>query len=231
MKSKQSSRRFHHYLWATYRRKSIDKLQERYKQLYQGIVLDIGGIDRGIFVKPRHLVQRWVFADIDKNNKPDIVLDVTNMHCIETESIDVLNAIEVFEHVEKPELGLQECHRILKKDGTAIFSMPFLYPIHGAPHDFQRWTEYKWKKELERVGFRIEKIEITGRFFMVFCDMIKHFIKSLPSVLRYPCYMLYPILDLLVSLDDTAIIVKNERLNRFHDGYFLILKKVSPSIS
>ena len=101
----------------------LDFLQEKYKNLYQGIVLDIGGRDRGKFRKPKENVEKWIFADINPNHNPDIILDVADMKQIESESIDVINAIELFEHVEKIKKGLRECFRVLKNNGIIIISV------------------------------------------------------------------------------------------------------------
>lgn len=94
-------------------------------------------------MKNQKIVEKWIFVDVEEKHNPDIVLDVADMGKIKDESIDVINAIELFEHVEKIQQGLKECYRVLKKDGVMILSTPFLFPIHADPYDFQRWTEEK----------------------------------------------------------------------------------------
>ena len=210
---------------ATYRRKNLDKLQEKYKYLYNGVVLDIGGRDRGNFKKPRERVAKWTFADIEKKHNPDIVLDVTDMSQIKSCSIDVVNVIELFEHVKNIEKGLKECYRVLKKNGIMILSVPFSYQIHADPYDFQRWTKDKWRIELKKAGFKIEKFEIMGKFFTVLCDMLKCLVRTFPKILRHFCYLFYPVLNLLVKLDDMKLIKENKKLNKYHGGYFVVLKK------
>ena len=214
---------FQYYVWATYRRKLLDKLLEENKHCYKGIVLDVGGRRRGKFKRPE--VGKWIFADIEKNHTPDIVLDVADMSEIKSESIDVVNAIEFFEHVEKIEQGLKECHRVLKKNGRIIISAPFLYPIHADPCDYQRWTRKKWKKDLEKIGFKIEKFENMGRYFTVLADMIKILIKSVTPILKYLGYAFYPFLDLMGSIDKFNLVKNNNRLNKYTTGYFIIAKK------
>jgi SAM-dependent methyltransferase len=214
-----------YYFWATYRRKKLDKLQERYKNLYCGIVLDIGGRDRGKFKKPRDKVKKWIFADIEKKHNPDLVLDVANMGDVKNKSIDIINAIELFEHVEQIDKGLDECYRVLKNEGKLIISVPFLYQIHADPYDFQRWTETKWRKELTNRNFKIENFEVMGRFFTVYCGMIKELIESFPKIFKYPLRIGYPFLDTLVRLDEKKIIIENKILNKYHGGYFIIAKK------
>ncbi len=214
-----------YYFWATYRRKILDKLLEENKHYYKGIVLDIGGRDRGRFQKPKDRVEKWIFADIEQKHNPDVVLDVENMGKLSTESIDVTNAIELFEHVENPEKGLRECCRVLKKDGVMILSVPFLSPIHSDPYDFQRWTEAKWRGVLQEIGFSIEKFEIMGKYFTVMMEMKKALIKQLPFGVRHFCRLFYPLMDLFVKLDNARWIENNPKLNKFHGGYFMILKK------
>ena len=213
-----------YYFWASYRRKILDNLLEENKHYYKGVALDIGGRDRGRFKKPKSEVEKWIFADIEERHKPDVIFDVANMYKIKDETIDVVNAIELFEHVENPERGLKECYRVLKKDGIMFLSAPFLFPVHADPYDFQRWTEDKWKKELEKAGFKILKFEIMGRFFTVLADMKKTFVKSMPRLLRWVLCLLYPLLDCSVKLDNLKFI-KSDRLGKFHGGYFMILRR------
>ncbi|MFQ5647385.1 MAG: methyltransferase domain-containing protein, partial [bacterium] len=165
-----------------------------------------------------------IFADIDKKRKPNVVLDITR-GTVKDKSIDVVNAIEVFEHVEEPEKGLRECHRILKEDGLMIVSAPFLFPIHAPARDFQRWTEGKWKKELEIAGFKIEKFETMGYFFTVLMDMIASFIRQLPLLTGCMFKLLYPFMNLLVGLDRYRLVRDNNKLNKYTTGYFMILSR------
>ena len=57
-------------------------------------------------------------------------------------SFDCILAIEVFEHLENPALATAEIYRSLKEGGTLIMSVPFMFHIHGDPHDYQRFTAY-----------------------------------------------------------------------------------------
>lgn len=216
-----------YYFWASYRRKYLDYLQNKYKNYYHGTVFDIGGRDRGIFQKPKAQVEKWIFADIEPKHKPDIVLNVEDMKKIQTESIDMVNAIELFEHVQKPELGLKECCRVLKINGAMFISCPFISPIHADPYDFQRWTEYKWKKEFKYLGLSILNFEICGLFYTTIGDMVKNLITSMPMILRYVGYLLYPVIDVLVWLDNLEVVKNNSKLNKYHAGYFFVLKKLN----
>lgn len=213
-----------YYFWASFRRKLLDKYQEKYKNIYHGIVLDIGGRDRGKFKKPKDKVEKWIFADISPAHNPDIVLDVTKMDIIGNDSIDVISAMEVFEYVEKIDDALKECHRILKKDGKMVFSVPFLHPIADDPCDLQRWTKSMWQRQLTKQGFAIESIEEMGYFFTVLAEWINLGNKSFRHG-KYFCYIFYPLLSLIAKLDTSSIVKKNTSLKLFTTGYFIIAKK------
>lgn len=212
----------------TYRRRVLNILQIKYEYLYTGVVLDIGGRDRGHFSKPKEKVDKWIFADINEEHNPDIVIDVAHMDQIESNSIEVVNAIELFEHVQEVELGLKECYRVLKKDGVLILSSPLVFPIHADPYDYQRWTYIKWQLELEKVGFSVKKIIVTGKFYTNLADMLKFKLRPKNRLTLFRKILircLNPILDLLVRFDGRDSIKDKPMLNNFHNGYFIIAKK------
>lgn len=214
-----------YYIWGSYRRKLIDKYLKENEQLFSGIILDIGGRDRGRFIKPKTEVIKWIFADINKDHKPDIVLDVAQMDSIMSESIDVICACELFEHVEKIESGIDECRRVLVIGGLLIISVPFLYPIHADPNDYQRWTENKWKLELLKRNFEIKKFIIMGRYFTVLADQAKTFFKAMPRPIHLILFGLAPALDLITLLDRTRFVHSSPLLRNSHGGYFIIARK------
>jgi len=170
-------------------------------------------------------VDKWIFADINPFYNPDIVLDVADMKQIENQSVDVICACELFEHVADIERGLDECIRVLKSDGYLIISVPFLSAVHADPSDYQRWTEHKWRKEIEQRLCQIDTFVIMGRFFTVMSDHTKIFFKSLPKPLNWTVIFLLPLLDVLVRFDELPFIQSHHLLGKFHGGYFMIIKK------
>lgn len=213
------------YCWTSYRRRILDRCLTVYSSIFRGIVLDIGGRDRGRFRKPKTSVEQWIFADINPEHHPDVILDVAHMDTIASESVDVICACELFEHVEQIEAGLDECERVLKLGGSTVISVPFLYAIHADPSDYQRWTEYKWKKELAQRKLSIETFVIMGRFFTIIADFTKIFFKSLPKPFNWSVLFICPFLDALIQLDKLQLIQTHPYLGKFHGGYFMIVKK------
>jgi uncharacterized protein YbaR (Trm112 family) len=46
----------------------------------------------------------------------------------------------VLEHVADPQRVVAEIERVLRPGGRAFFLLPFLFPFHGHPSDYSRWT-------------------------------------------------------------------------------------------
>lgn len=80
-----------------------------------------------------------VSTDIDKHEGVDFVADAHALP-FPREAFDSLVAIEVFEHLHDPKQAAAEILRVLKENGTALVTVPFMFRVHGDPYDFQRWT-------------------------------------------------------------------------------------------
>ncbi|MBT3738771.1 MAG: methyltransferase domain-containing protein [Candidatus Marinimicrobia bacterium] len=214
-----------YYIWSTNHRKHLDSLQEKYSALYTGVVLDIGGRDRGLFKKPRENVDEWIYADVVSKHNPDLLLDVSDMNNVPSESVDIVNTIELFEHVLNIEVGLDECHRVLRSNGLFICAMPFLYRVHADPSDFQRWTKGKWEYELKKRGYAIESFHITGGIFSVILDASMNIVKAFPRGIRHIFAIPFIFFNFLSVLDNFDFIRKNSVLGSYHSGYFFIARK------
>lgn len=131
-----------------------------------GILLDIGAADRWIEkhlasdahyialdypVTGRNLYGAWphVFADAAMLPFPDA-------------SFEGVLCLEVLEHVPDPARVMLEIARVLKPGGRTWISMPFLYPVHDAPFDFQRYTEFGLRRDLSRAGMEVDRLQRTG---------------------------------------------------------------------
>lgn len=154
------------------RRYYIDECFSKIK--FFGKVLDIGGKKhkkRGSFRPPLENIESWRYLNVSKATGPDYCCCAENIP-IENEYFDMVVMAEVLEHLKDPAIVLKEIYRILKKEGKVIASMPFLFPMHADPEDYQRWTPEKIKIEFEKNGFVIEKIEPMGNVFAVIYDLL-----------------------------------------------------------
>lgn len=131
-----------------------------------GLVLDIGSADRWIepMLGPsaRYLALDYPGTAVHRyDSRPDAFADAARLP-LGTSSIDAVVCLETLEHVADFERALGEIARVLKPGGRAFLSMPFLYPIHDAPFDHTRLTEYGWKVQLRRAGLDLCQIEPRG---------------------------------------------------------------------
>lgn len=131
-----------------------------------GLVLDIGAADRWIEAKLPPTVS-YVALDYPATGRdlyaghPDVFADGAKLPFADA-SFDGVLCLEVLEHVANPRAMLREVARVLKPDGRAWLSMPFLYPLHDAPFDFQRYTEFGLRRELEAAGLHVVRLERKG---------------------------------------------------------------------
>jgi uncharacterized protein YbaR (Trm112 family) len=64
----------------------------------------------------------------------------------------------VLEHVRDPWTMADELYRVLRPGGFVLVHAPFLYPYHGAPHDYFRFTD----RGLREVFARFEEEELDS---------------------------------------------------------------------
>jgi SAM-dependent methyltransferase len=130
-----------------------------------GQVLDIGSADRWIESHLTH-IKRYVALDYPATGsvlygaQPCLFGNASRLPLCD-ESFDTVILLEVLEHLEEPQKALAEIRRVLKPGGTLILTIPFLYPVHDAPFDFQRYTRFGLERELKASGFHIEELENT----------------------------------------------------------------------
>ncbi len=89
---------------------------------------------------------------------PDHIYDF-NMEISDIGKFDVIFCLEVFEYVYDPITALENIKKCLSKDGKAIITFPFVYPVHQ-PVDLDsiRYTENGIMRIMRRVGLKIDKI-------------------------------------------------------------------------
>jgi SAM-dependent methyltransferase len=91
----------------------------------------------------------------------DLVLDVRKMPEIADAAFDCVYCSGVLEHVDDFQAGLAEITRILRPGGILLLGLPFRQAIHGAPHDYWRFTEHgiRWLLAANYEVLRLDAIE------------------------------------------------------------------------
>ena len=146
-------------------------------------VLDLGGNKvrkRGQFDVGRYDL-RVVYANLSTVKRPDVQADAEHVP-FEGGSFDTVICSELLEHVPDPSAVLRESHRVLRSGGILMICVPFLFPIHGDPHDYGRYTGFYWEQTLAASGFGEIVIEKQGLFWSVLVDMLRELAYQTPMV-------------------------------------------------
>jgi len=90
----------------------------------------------------------------------DLRLDVRRMPEVPSASYDAVFCSGVLVHVDDIGAAVAECHRVLRPGGWFLVGVPFNQPIHRAPLDFWRFTEYGLRWLLR--AFRVDDVQAIG---------------------------------------------------------------------
>jgi SAM-dependent methyltransferase len=71
---------------------------------------------------------------------------------------DVALSTQSLEHADRPELLLEEAHRVLRPGGTLLLSTHGVWVHHPDPHDYWRWTEEGLRRLIESEGFEVVRV-------------------------------------------------------------------------
>lgn len=148
----------HKYLWPNLEWAVQTALQGIQSQL--PVVLDLGCGHKpyaDLFRATRHFGMDCGLVD----SSPDFVGDALCLP-VKDQSVDLVFATQVIEHVPKPHLLLRECKRVLRPKGYLVLSGPFYWPLHEEPHDFFRFTKYGLAQLLADEGFSEWQIREDG---------------------------------------------------------------------
>ena len=156
----------------TIARRILDERLQEVAELICDPALDIGGekkFARGTFERPN---QQMFCLNIASRYSPDVVGSCYSLPFAEGSFSTVLMC-EILEHLENPELALDEAFRVLRIDGMLVMSVPFLYRHHRNPADYQRWTHEKiWDELVNKRGWVVEVFLPRGAWLATVLDML-----------------------------------------------------------
>ncbi|MBD3390047.1 methyltransferase domain-containing protein [Candidatus Micrarchaeota archaeon] len=130
-----------------------------------GDVLDVGSANSPY----KEYFPNITSLDIDPKSGADIICDAENMETLKNESFDLVLCTAVLEHTKKPWRVIDEMKRVLKKGGTIILTVPFMYPLHETPRDYYRFTKY-WLTD-QFSDFRILELQANGGILKAFANL------------------------------------------------------------
>lgn len=154
-------------LLKTFARKTLDKFIIPIISNYcNGNVLEIGALCSPY--KKYMKFQKYFVLDIN-NELADYNMDIHETN-LESNKFDTIIATQVLEHLYNPFKAVEEIRRILKPNGYFIASTVFIYPYHGEPNDYFRFTKFGLKKIFEK--FNKVKIINLGTPIMAISDLL-----------------------------------------------------------
>jgi SAM-dependent methyltransferase len=125
----------------------------RYLNPATQIVVDVGC--------GNHRIDEHVICfDLFDYDAVDIVCDL-NALPFKPNSVDGFVSRSVLEHVPDPVRIVRQFHRCTKVGGVGLHLIPFLFPFHASPGDFQRYT-HKGLEMLFREWEIVEQTNATG---------------------------------------------------------------------
>lgn len=147
------------------------------KQYFKGRLIDIGcGIKPYEKILSPYLDQHiGLDHDASSHNLANVNLIGSAYDIpLERESCDSALCTAVLEHLEEPEQALRECYRVLKINGYAIYTIPFIWHIHEEPRDFYRYSKYGIQYLFEKTGFKIIELEALSGFWVTFGQLFTY---------------------------------------------------------
>ena len=165
----------------SYRRWLLNASLKKYESYFgkNKLILDVGG-NKNIGEKSYvYNHKNYIYLNISKEANPDIVGSAFNLP-FKNNVFDVVISTEVFEHLEYPSKTANEIYRVLKKNGVFIGSAPFLFPIHGDPDDYYRFTNSSLKLFFKK--FRVVKINSLGVYLGVFGLLLEQTLKYFDNI-------------------------------------------------
>lgn len=159
-------------------------------------------LDLGCGYKPfRTLFSKkdnYIGVDISENSYADVIADSQNLP-FKDNLFDVIICSEIIEHCSNEYKLIKEIRRVSKNQTLVYISLPFIFPLHGVPEDFNRFTKYKLKALFQKDTILLLK-ESNNLFVSVFIysSIILRILFGATKLL-YPIYVLNNLLCLLAE--------------------------------
>lgn len=113
-------------------------------------VLDLGGghdFSYHRFLDTDH--ERTVSVNLPRASNIDVVADAESPLPFKDGSFKTVFCFNLLEHLYDYETVIAEMYRMLEHGGNAFVGIPFLHPIHGDPHDYNRFTERRLRRDFD----------------------------------------------------------------------------------
>jgi len=198
-----------------HRRRILEAVTAQSRVLH-GKLLDVGCGQmpyKELLTPPSGNVSEYIGLDLagdtkySKQARPDLVWDGQAIP-LPDNSVDCAMATEVLEHCLEPLEVMSEIHRVIRPGGVLFFTVPFLWPLHDAPHDFFRYTPFALESLLKKGGFTKLELHALAGWDGALCQMIGLWVRRrpMPALLRRILSIVaLPACSLLASRDKPPV--------------------------
>lgn len=118
-----------------------------------GRVLDFGGGRKAEYLSYMSGDAEILSVNIDAEFDPTHIVAPGDPLPFEDDSFDEIITFNTLEHVYDDRGALAELTRVLKPGGKLRIIVPFMYPVHGHPDDYNRHTPSWWQATLTGLGY------------------------------------------------------------------------------
>jgi ubiquinone/menaquinone biosynthesis C-methylase UbiE len=210
-------------------RKSIRNSIIKYNSYLSGSLLDFGCGTKP-YKKLFLNVDSYIGVDYkiegreEKQKEVDFFYDGKTIP-FKDQEFDSILSTEVLEHVFNIDEILCELNRVLKLNGQAIITTPFMWEEHEMPYDFARYTPPALEYLYQKHGFEVIHKHKTGnQIEVIFQFSINYFKNSIPKfvlkqLLLVPFIVFFNTLGMIFSF-----LLPTDKTAYFNNVF--ILKKV-----
>jgi SAM-dependent methyltransferase len=192
----------------THTRDVINKLVPKY---IKGKTLDIGGGTSKYRSIITPYVSEYLVSDLYPVQKIDFIEDARKLSH-KDKTFDSILSFQVLEHIDDTKAVVKEMYRVLKYDGIAMVTVPFLCAQHGHPSDFHRFTVDGLRWYFEQEGFKVIEVGKQGSSFAVISELFRFaFLNPYKNHGRIKTAILTRIIKGLTKLDKCEIL-QNENI-------------------
>jgi SAM-dependent methyltransferase len=116
-------------------------------------------------------------------------------------TFDAALNVVTLEHVQRPQVVIQELARVLRRGGRLLLVAPLEWEVHQAPHDYFRYTRHGLEHLLTTAGLRVASLDPVGGFFWLMARRSVNFLSFFQGGAKWILFALFaPFFGLLIPV-------------------------------
>lgn len=113
-----------------------------------------------------------------------------------TSAFDFVLCAQVLEHVPHFESAVDSLVKMTKPGGIIVITVPFMWGIHGEPHDYRRIGKYELMR-LEDKGLSVVNLKPQTKAFATLVQLFINYTTSAPAPIRWMAKAAVPVLNIV----------------------------------